>query len=66
MVERRTCDDSRPPHRTLQICEAFSFKAMLLTRLHQAFFCDDETRSLFELAVGEALLEYWAHYLSQA
>lgn len=39
---------------------------MLLTRLHQAFFCDDETRSLFELAVGEALLEYWAHYLSQA
>jgi hypothetical protein len=57
IVEWRTCDDSRPPHRALEICEAVSFKAMLLTSLHQAFFCDDETRSLFKSAAGTALLE---------
>ena len=54
---RRTCDDAGPPHRTLEICEAVSFKAMLLTCLHQALFRNDKTRSLYNLAVGFAGLE---------
>jgi hypothetical protein len=47
---RRTCDDAGPPNGTLEICEAVSFKAMLLARLHQAFFRNDKTRSLYSLA----------------
>ena len=54
---RRTCDDAGPPDGTLEICEAISFEAMLLARLHQAFFRDDKTRSLYSLAVGFVVLE---------
>jgi hypothetical protein len=54
---RRTCDDAGPPNGTLEICEAFSFKTMLLTGLHQAFFRNDKTRSLYSLVVGFAGLE---------
>lgn len=61
----RTCDDAGPPNGTLEICEAISFKAMLLTCLHQAFFRNDKTRSLYSLAREFAGLEVRRIYLSQ-